>query len=136
MSEDVGGVMSGLLDEVSGVKTTINEQLPHIKKYYSYIGSEGNQARQEALVDRYVDEAVVKQAIGIDPDSVYEILGEFSPKLGDLLKKNPSLITKAMPKIQQYIDMRNDTAETGEKPAAQTAENVDDLSWVHQGNLG
>jgi len=137
-SKDMGEVLSGLLDEVTMTQQTINEQLPHIKKYYSYIGSEGNQTRQENLVNRYIDEAAVQQAIGISPSAISDVLSDFSPRLAELIEKNPSLISTAMPKLQQYLDMRK-TQEKGsilsDKPS-ETTKTDDDLSWVHQGNLG
>lgn len=143
LSQDIGSVMSGLLDEVSATQMTIDAELPNIKKYYSYIGSQGNQTRQENIANRYVDEAIIEQAIGINPEVITEVLSDFSPRLAELVNKNPSLITSVMPKIQQYIDMRNGTTENQGQPAApgagipiQTAETDADIKAFHNGSLG
>lgn len=111
-------LVKGFIEELEDLKKWRDDKDNTISRAYGILGTAGSESRTDNLVEKYFDQAVVKETLGIDPEELAGILEDFSPKLANLVKSNPETLVKLLPKIQQYIGMRKNLEGSDVKPSS------------------
>lgn len=112
------------IDYTREVHELVEKEIPNIKRAHSIMGTIGNETREVRKAEKALELDLMSNQLGIDVNQGIELLKEISPRAGEMVEKNPDLLTQLAPRIIKYVEMHK-----GEEKPRQTTFKGPSKAW-------